>query len=199
MTLVKLVDPEEMAPEIREYMEGYREMVGDIAFSRLMANVPGIFVKFNELYLATLQGNVEPALKELGRLRLSTLNGCENCRYGNAFFAEKNHISRRKISEIADYRTSDAFSEREKAALTLADRFIQLVPPKPLETGSLANLRKHFSDADIVELCCFFSLTMGFQRMNALVDLEYSCALPPAPYAEELRTADPSATEVASG
>jgi alkylhydroperoxidase family enzyme len=178
MTLVQLVDPEEMSPALREYMEGYREMVGDTAFSRMMANVPGIFVRFNELYSATLQGNVEAALKELGRLRLSTLNGCENCRYGNAFFAEKYQISRRKISEIQDYSTSDAFTAREKAALRLADRFIQLVPPKPLEAEMLANLREHFSDADIVELCCFFSLTMGFQRMNALVDLEYSCALP---------------------
>ena len=180
MTLVKLVDPEEMSPQAREYMEGYRQMVGDTAFSRLMANVPDIFVKFNELYIATLQGNVEPALKELGRLRLSTLNGCENCRYGNAFFAEKNQISKRKIDEIQDYTTSDAFTPREKAALTLAGRFIQLVPPKPLEPEMLATLREYFSDADIVELCCFFSVTMGFQRMNALLDLEYSCMLPAA-------------------
>lgn len=178
MTLLKLVNPEDMPPEIRQYMDGYREMVGDTAFSRLMANVPGIFIRFNELYAATLQGNVEPALKELGRLRLSTLNGCDNCRYGNAFFAKKNNISSRKIADIDRYSTSDAFSEREKAVLTLADRFIQLVPPRPLEPEMLGNLHQHFSDTDILELCCFFSLTMGFQRMNALVDLEYSCALP---------------------
>ncbi len=178
MTLVKLMDPADMSPDLRQYMDGYREMVGDTAFSRMMANVPDIFVKFNDLYLATLNGNVEPALKELGRLRLSTLNGCENCRYGNAFFARKNNISQRKIDEITKYATSDAFSERERAALSLADRYIQLVAPKPLEPEFLANLRKHFSDPDILELCSFFALTMGFQRTNAILDLEYSCALP---------------------
>lgn len=178
MTLLKLLDPADMSPELQQYMLGYREMVNDTAFSRLMANVPDIFVKFNELYLATLGGNVEASLKELGRLRLSTLNGCENCRHGNAFFARKNNIAERKIAEIDRYSTSDAFSDREKAALSLADRYIQLVPPKPLEPEMLTNLRKHFSDSDILELCSFFALTMGFQRTNALVDLEYSCALP---------------------
>ena len=124
MTLLKLIDPDAMSLELRQYMGGYRDMVGDTAFSRLMANVPDIFVKFNDLYLATLGGNVEPALKELGRLRLSTLNGCNNCKYGNAFFAKKNNISSRKIAEIDQYATSGAFSEREKAALTLADCYI---------------------------------------------------------------------------
>lgn len=50
MTPVKLVDPDEMSSEVRNYMDGYGE---------------------------------------LGWLRLSTLDGCENCKYGNAFFAEK--------------------------------------------------------------------------------------------------------------
>jgi AhpD family alkylhydroperoxidase len=180
VTLLKLVDPDEMSPELRQYMLGYVDMVGDTAFSRMMANVPEIFVKFNDLYIATLGGNVEASLKELGRLRLSTLNGCNNCRYGNAFFAKKTGIAERKIAEIDNYAASDAFTEREKAALTLADRYIVTTPPKPLEPGMLANLRKHFSDSDILELCSFLAVTIGFQRTNALVDLEYSCALPTA-------------------
>jgi AhpD family alkylhydroperoxidase len=180
VTLLKLVDPDNMSPELRQYMTGYVDMVGDTAFSRLMANVPDIFIKFNDLYIATLGGNVEASLKELGRLRLSTLNGCNNCRYGNAFFAKKTGIPERKIAEIDNYANSDAFTEREKAALSLADRYIVTNPPKPLEPEMLANLRKHFSDPDILELCSFLAVTIGFQRTNAIIDLEYSCALPTA-------------------
>ena len=42
-----------------------------------MARCPEIFLKFNDLYSTLLAGNVETEIKELARLRMASLNGCD--------------------------------------------------------------------------------------------------------------------------
>ena len=46
-------------------------------YSQFMAHVPELFRKFNEFYMACLNGRVESEPKELARLRLARLNSSE--------------------------------------------------------------------------------------------------------------------------
>jgi alkylhydroperoxidase family enzyme len=184
MTLLPLVDPKNMEPDIRQTMETYQNWVGDTVYAQFMANVPDIFRKFNEFYMTVLGGRVESETKELARLRLSRLNGCLYCQSANVVWARNNNIPERKLTEIDHWWDSDAFSVREKAIFTLADRFAFSAPSERLDDRTLAMLREHFSDAEILELACFFAFVIGYQRMNAVFDVQYGCPLP-APSGEK--------------
>jgi alkylhydroperoxidase family enzyme len=140
--------------------------------------VPEIFRKFNEYYMTVLNGRVESETKELARLRLSRLNGCLYCQSANVVWARNNTIPERKLAEIDHWWDSDAFSEREKAIFTLADKFAFESPSARLDDRTLAMLREHFSDPEILELASFFAFVIGYQRMNALFDVQYGCPLP---------------------
>lgn len=178
MTLLPLVDPKNMEPDIRQTMETYQAWIGDSVYAQFMANVPEIFRKFNEYYMTVLNGKVESETKELARLRLSRLNGCLYCQSANVVWARNNNIPAQKLTEIDHWWDSDAFSPREKAIFTLADKFAFESPSARLDDRTLAMLREHFNDSEILELASFFAFVIGYQRMNALFDVQYGCPLP---------------------
>lgn len=47
-----------------------------------------------------------------------------------------------------------------------------------LDEETLAFLHKHFNDAEIVELGCYFAIVSGFQKFNSVFQVEYACPLP---------------------
>ena len=77
MPVLPLMEPKDMEPDIRQTMEMYQEWIGDSVYSQFMAHVPELFRKFNDFYMACLNGRVESEPKELARLRLARLNNCE--------------------------------------------------------------------------------------------------------------------------
>jgi hypothetical protein len=77
MPVIALKDTAALPEEIKELVNIYDAWVGDTVFARFMAHCPDIFLKFNEFYGAMLAGKVESEIKELARLRLARLNGCD--------------------------------------------------------------------------------------------------------------------------
>jgi alkylhydroperoxidase family enzyme len=66
-------------------------------------------------------------------------------------------ISREKLDELLRYRQSDRFSARERAALEYAERVTR--EDQEVTDVCVAQLRKHFSDAEVVEL----TFIVGYQ------------------------------------
>ena len=65
------------------------------------------------------------------------------------------------VAKLADYEASD-LPERTKAALRLADR---LTGPSPLiEAEFHEELKRHFSDAEILDLGMTITFASGWQR-----------------------------------
>lgn len=90
----------------------------------------------------------------------------------NVVWARRNNIPEKKITEIDDYSNSDAFTGREKAVFMLADTMaLKSEGEMPKET--LAALREHFTDDQIVELGTYFGLVTGFQRFNTVFRILY--------------------------
>ena len=69
-----------------------------------------------EHYLNTAS-NLDPILLELIRLRASLLNGCEYCIGLHTHELRKHHEPETRIAHVADWPTSDAYTQRERAAL----------------------------------------------------------------------------------
>src|SRR5512132_3750194 len=66
-------------------------------------------------------------------------------------------LAEAKLAALADYRTSPAFSERERAALDYAAEMIRR--DEEVSDACFARLREHFSEADVVEL----TFIVGYQ------------------------------------
>jgi alkylhydroperoxidase family enzyme len=78
------------------------------------------------------------------------------------------------VQEIGNFRNSDAFTAREKAILTLAECMAHS-RSDAIDDETMTELRKHFSEADLIELGTYFALVTGFQRFNNAFDILFRC------------------------
>ena len=74
-----------------------------------------------------------------------------------------------KIAAIDD-ESSDLLSPRERAAIRFADKLA--VDHHKVDDALWAELRSHFSKAEIIELAAHTTLFIGFGRFNEIVGLE---------------------------
>ncbi len=65
--------------------------------------------------------------------------------------------------ELLNFERSDAFTERQKAALLYTSNLVW--NPEGVDDALWSRLREHFSEEEIVELGAFVALTYGQQRV----------------------------------
>jgi alkylhydroperoxidase family enzyme len=65
---------------------------------------------------------------------------------------------------------SELFTARERAALTFAE--LMATDHHRIDDGVFAELRRHFSEAEIVELGVATALFVGFGRFNAVIGID---------------------------
>lgn len=80
------------------------------------------------------------------------------------------------MDTIDHYWDSAAFSDREKAILRLAD-WMSHDTKGQIDAESLAQLRQHFSEPEIVELGLYFATVTGFQKFNSVFNILYACEI----------------------
>jgi AhpD family alkylhydroperoxidase len=102
---------------------------------------------------------LEPVLLGLVYLRASQMNGCGYCMGMHAAELRKHHEPESRIEAVAGWRTSDAFTGRERAALGWAE--------------SVTDLSTHVPDAEFAAVSEFFEgkdladLTFAIAGINA--------------------------------
>lgn len=159
------------------------DAVGEIydRFARQRGNVPNMFrtVAHRPEILQTMiahmeavlnTGTLPTALKELAIVRTSQMNNCEYCLASHSLLAKKLGYSDAQIAELPHFETSSSFSEREKAALRLAERLT--LNQGPLSEAEVAALKQHFTEGEIVELMAASGLFNYFNRFNNLLAME---------------------------
>ena len=151
-------------PEMQELI-AQAEAVGvpDDTFARIIArSPPHAKPVMRALLMSHIEGNVDHRLKEIIRVLLARFAG-------DAYFAA---LRSRKAREMGldekrieagcgDYEDSALFSEVEKCALRYADQ-MHLDPTK-IDAAFYAELKKHFTEAQIMELGAFIAFHYGMQ------------------------------------
>jgi alkylhydroperoxidase family enzyme len=79
-------------------------------------------------------------------------------------------LTEAQIGQIADGYAQSALPPRDVAALQLTDALIG--DPRPADTALQAALRRHFSDAQIVELALGVALFMSLSKVMITLGLE---------------------------
>jgi len=108
---------------------------------------------------------VDPLITELVRLRCAQVHDCRLC--GSLRLAEAMELGLDEdtTAKIARYEDGD-LSDAAKAALRLADAII--LAPASADAALAANLREHFADQQIAELCLD---VMKWSHQKVLVSL----------------------------
>ena len=110
---------------------------------------------------------LSPREKELVRLRIATLNGCQTCR---AARLSASTVSEDEALSVDAYDETGGYSERERAAIRLAERLA--LDHVSIDDELIRETQEHFDDAELLELLMMAGQYIGFGRLLAVLQLE---------------------------
>jgi len=159
-------------------------LTGEPTFVEVFAQAPALldFV-MNRFYAQIFFGGQVPnRYKQLARLKLSLAHGCRTCNRQNVPGALEGGITQAQIDAIEDYE-SGPFSDADKAVLRFADQMVINNDSGSMTADLHGELRRHFSDADILELGTCMAIIGGMAKLSFvlnLVEKEDYCPFAPA-------------------
>ena len=125
---------------------------------RALGNHPALCAAWTEFANAIRHDSRTPrTLRELMILRTAQLARSEYEWAHHLRMARKAGVEEEKIAALAEWRKSKLYDARERAALALTEGVMACEVPDAVH----AEVKRHFSDAEFVEL----SLTAGFYAM----------------------------------
>jgi AhpD family alkylhydroperoxidase len=127
------------------------------------------------------QGVLPHKLKEMCRIKISVAHQCGYCSTVRSNVAKTDGLTEDMISDLFDYTGSTRLSAREKAALHYAGLFKQ--GEHAIDKDQVyADLAKHFTDEEIIELGLFCAEVDGvgkFVKSLNVLSWEEACELNP--------------------
>jgi AhpD family alkylhydroperoxidase len=127
---------------------------------------PEGLAKMRELehYLNTAAG-LEASLRELVRLRVSLLNGCAYCIGLHTSELTKLNETTERIVGVADWRSLEIYTKRERAALAWAEAVTDIQENHAPDV-LYEEVRKHFSDVETVNLTLVITTINAWNRIS---------------------------------
>jgi len=166
---VALVEPlaADHDPEVAELARFFNETLGFPPNSVLtMQRRPAIAKAFIALNKAVMEnhGRVTSEQKRLIGYIASLTAGCRYCQAHTARAAERYGGSDARLAEIWNYERSDLFTPAEKAAFAFAQAAASV--PNAVDAKIGADMRRHWSDEEIVEMLGVVALFGYLNRWN---------------------------------
>ena len=159
--------PADMNPDLRDTFATYQRLLGYAPTTVLILQRRPKLVKA----LAQMASAVwDPASEvDIGFKRLVAYMAgrTHGCAYSMAHSAEAAHragVSDEKLAAVIDYKTSPLFSEAERVALDFA--IAAASQPNAVTEAHFANMRKHWSEGQIVEIAGLVAVNGFLNRWN---------------------------------
>jgi len=130
-----------------------------------MGNWPELRETWNNMIkLVFPTREVEGELKQLVFTVASLASGCVHCQSHGSYHLHKLGMSDEKIQALWSFRTSDLFTDAERAALELA--MAAGVTPNATTPEHFVEMRKHFTDIQITEILAVIATGGYLNRWN---------------------------------
>ena len=130
-----------------------------------MHHWPELREKVNDLFKLVFPSRGIPGeLKQLVFTAASLASGCRHCQTHGSYHLHSLGVPDEKIQALWSYETSPLFSDPEKAAFDLA--LAAGVAPNAVEPENFVELRKHYSDDQIIELLAVIAVGGFLNRWN---------------------------------
>jgi uncharacterized peroxidase-related enzyme len=167
MARIALIEAENATPEVTEvYEKTLRGKPGNS--QRALAHRPDMLKAFLPFY-ASVGRSLERKLYEMICLRVSFINGCHYC--------QQHHVASSKRVGLAaeDWQALKEgsyarFPEKEQTALAYAEKLTRAA--RDVTDADFEKLKKHFSDAEIVDLHLLVGLANLTNRFTGPLGLE---------------------------
>lgn len=159
--------PADHDSEVADLAKFFNETLGFPPNSVLtMQRRPAIAKAFIQLNKAVMenQGRVTSDLKRMIGYVASLSAGCQYCQAHTIRAAERYGASVEKLENVWEFRTHEAFSEAERAALEFAIAASRV--PNEVNPEISENLRQHWDDGEIVEILGVVALFGYLNRWN---------------------------------
>ncbi len=142
----------ENLPQYESTFRSVEEALGVLPNSTLtMARKPELMEAFAWLNAVVMaDGAVGGGLKQMVAAVVSGAAGCRYCQAHTSHVAERRGVPAEKIAALWEYETSALFSAAERAALRVAQH--AGLTPNAVTDDDFEELRRHFSDDDVVEI-----------------------------------------------
>jgi AhpD family alkylhydroperoxidase len=108
---------------------------------------------------------LEASLREFVRLRASLMNGCEYCVRLHTSELRKVGETTERIAAVADWRSSELYSKRERAALAWAEAVTNIQDGHAPDVLYEA-VRAEFTDVETVNLTLVISTINAWNRIS---------------------------------
>ena len=130
-----------------------------------MENWPELRESMNNIFkLVFPTREVSGELKQFVFTAASLASGCLHCQSHGSYHLHRIGVSDEKIQAMWTYQDSELFTEAERAALDLA--FAAGVAPNAVEPEHFEELRKHFTDTQIIEILAVIAVGGFLNRWN---------------------------------
>lgn len=162
--MVKLIY--RLGPRMMRKLTGRNPSIGSgLEPMEVWAHKPKLMIAMGKFNGALRKpGSLEARVRNLCELKGAAMIGCEFCVDLGSQICRNSGFSDEELLAIPNYRRSDLFTEREKAALD----FTVAVMRTPVEVTDqlFENVQAHFTDGQIVELTALLTL-VNLDRFNA--------------------------------
>lgn len=183
MANVELVDrPRKLVPRLAAAY-GRRRFGRDVEPAQAAAHHSGVLVAAGLVETAAQIGwkKLDPSLALLAQQATAGAIGCSWCIDYGYYESLQRGQAPAKVRDVATWRQSDVYSDRERAVLEYAEAASST--PTQVTDELVVRLHEHFSDAEIVELAAWVSLENYRSRFNAGLGLHSqgfsdSCRVP---------------------
>lgn len=166
---------------LKPFFWNQRRKYGSVLDAALLwARAPRLFLGVATLYgmIDRRSSPIEPALRSFVTVRVSQLNGCSFCVDLNSATLLRRGASLEKVAALGNWRDSQLFDQRERAALDYAEAMT--LSGAGVNEAHVGALRTHFDDDAIVELTGLVAFQNLSSKFNAAlgVPAQGFCELP---------------------
>lgn len=170
MARLPLLSPEEMPPALRELLDADQRTPLELGNARIYAHRPELAEAYAR-FMGTVRGErgLPDRLLELVRLRVAFHNQCRSCmaiRYADGV---EDGVTEDLVCQLESPGDAEDLTDRERVALQYAD--LLATNHQAITDETIAELREHFSDAEVVELGMNIAVFIGFGRLSMSMDM----------------------------
>ena len=170
MSRLRSLTLDEFDPELRAMLHADFKTERELRPMSVRAHHPEL-AKAYVRYTAAIQefGVMSPRLRELLRLRIAFHNQCRSCmamRYADAVDAG---VTEDLVCSLEKPHEAPGLTAPERLALSYAD--LMATNHLAINDALYAELKKHFSEKEIVEIGSWCAICVGFGRLAASWDM----------------------------
>ena len=173
----------EDAPELEDYFTVWDKRMGYLPNALMtMARKPAMVRAMARLSEAVHNDcSLAPDIRGMVGQMASKVHGCQYSLAHTAAASQEYGVADEKIEKMWEFETSDLFSEAERAALRFAATAASV--PNSVDDAIVADLKRHFSDTEIVEIMGIVAYYGWWNRWNS--SLATTLEAHPREYAEQ--------------